>query len=95
LYRNVIYWKPTQLHCTFCQADFLLRYSSTLKMELTFSSETTVDSQRSTWRYIPADLSHRVLVMPRIWRGAYTTGPAWYFWMFLHFCLSKRSTMGL
>jgi hypothetical protein len=30
-------------------------YSCTLKMEATCSSETSVDFQRSTWRYIPED----------------------------------------
>jgi hypothetical protein len=30
-----------------------LAYSSTLKVELTFPSETSVDIQRTTWRYIP------------------------------------------
>jgi hypothetical protein len=34
-----------------------LAYSSTLKMEATRSSETLVDFQRSTWRYIPEDIT--------------------------------------
>jgi hypothetical protein len=34
---------------------FLLGFSSTLRMEATCSSETSVDSQRTTWRYIPED----------------------------------------
>jgi hypothetical protein len=28
---------------------------STLKMEAIYSSETSVDTQRTTWRYIPED----------------------------------------
>jgi hypothetical protein len=32
-----------------------LAYSSTLKMEATRSSETSVDFYRTTWRYIPED----------------------------------------
>jgi hypothetical protein len=32
-----------------------LAYSSTLKMEATYSSETSVDFRRTTWRYIPED----------------------------------------
>jgi hypothetical protein len=32
-----------------------LAYSSTLKMAATCSSETSVDFQRITWRYIPED----------------------------------------
>jgi hypothetical protein len=32
-----------------------LAYLSTLKMEMTCSSETSVDFRRVTWRYIPVD----------------------------------------
>jgi hypothetical protein len=32
-----------------------LSYLSTLKIEATYSSETAVDFQRTTWRYIPED----------------------------------------
>jgi hypothetical protein len=32
-----------------------LSYSSTLKMEGTYSSETSVEFQRTTWHYIPED----------------------------------------
>jgi hypothetical protein len=32
---------------------FCLAFSSTLKMEETYSSETLVDCQQTTWRYIP------------------------------------------
>jgi hypothetical protein len=32
-----------------------LAYSSTLKMEATYPSETLIDSQRITWHYIPED----------------------------------------
>jgi hypothetical protein len=35
-----------------------LAYSSTLKIEATCSSETWVDCQRTSWRYIPED-NHR------------------------------------
>jgi hypothetical protein len=34
-------------------------YSSTLKIEATSSSETSVDFQRTTWRYIPEDRTFR------------------------------------
>jgi hypothetical protein len=34
---------------------FCLVYSSTLKIEVICSSETSVDFQRTTWRYIPED----------------------------------------
>jgi hypothetical protein len=37
------------------QAELLLCYSSTLKMEATCSSETSVDLQRTTWRYVSED----------------------------------------
>jgi hypothetical protein len=42
--------------CNLHQADFLLAYSSTLKMEATCSSETSVGIQRTTRRYIPVEL---------------------------------------
>jgi hypothetical protein len=32
-----------------------LTYSSTLKIEATYSSETSVEFHRTTWRYIPQD----------------------------------------
>jgi hypothetical protein len=32
-----------------------LAYSSTLKMQAKYSSETLVGSQETTWRYIPED----------------------------------------
>jgi hypothetical protein len=41
---------PSALTLTSCSA-----YSSTLKMEAICSSETLVDFQRTTWRYIPED----------------------------------------
>jgi hypothetical protein len=37
------------------QPDFFLAYSSTLKMEATYSPEKSVDFQRNTRRYIPED----------------------------------------
>jgi hypothetical protein len=36
---------------------FLLTYSSSPKMEATLSSETSVDFYRTTWRYIPEDIT--------------------------------------
>jgi hypothetical protein len=39
-----------------------LAYFSTLKMEVTFSSEMSVDFLQSTWRYTPDD---RPLVLER------------------------------
>jgi hypothetical protein len=36
---------------------FSLAYSSALKMELTCSSETSIDYQRTTRRYIPEDIN--------------------------------------
>jgi hypothetical protein len=39
-----------------------LAYSSTLKMEATFSSETEVDFQRTTQRYIPENKSGSPIV---------------------------------
>jgi hypothetical protein len=41
---------PPALTLVSCSA-----YFSTLKMEAIRSSETSVDSQRTTWRYIPED----------------------------------------
>jgi hypothetical protein len=38
-----------------CNLFLALAYSSTLKMEATFSSETSVDFQPTTRRYIPED----------------------------------------
>jgi hypothetical protein len=38
-----------------------LAYSSTLKMEATFFSETSVDFQRTIWRYIPHDTAFSFL----------------------------------
>jgi hypothetical protein len=35
----------------------MLAYFSTLKMEAIYSCETTVDFQRTTWRYIPEDVT--------------------------------------
>jgi hypothetical protein len=43
-----------RINQTRSQHDFLA-YSSTLKMEVTFSSETSIDSQRTIWRYITGD----------------------------------------
>jgi hypothetical protein len=43
-------WQAPALTLVSCSA-----YFSTLKMEAIFSSETSVDSQRTTRRYIPED----------------------------------------
>jgi hypothetical protein len=46
------------LHALFAPCFMLiscLAYPSTLKMEVTCSTETSVDFQRTTWRYIPED----------------------------------------
>jgi hypothetical protein len=46
--------KPTALlTACFMQIFFWLTYSLTLKMEVRCSSETSVDFQWTTWRYIP------------------------------------------
>jgi hypothetical protein len=37
-----------------------LTYSLTLKMEVTCSSETSVDFQRTTWHYIPEDRTLKI-----------------------------------
>jgi hypothetical protein len=40
---------------TFFTLVYCLAYSYTLKMEAAYSSGTSVDFQRTTWRYIPED----------------------------------------
>jgi hypothetical protein len=48
-----------ELHClplAFGMVFFLLAYSSTLKLEVIYSSETSVDFQRTAWRYILEEL---------------------------------------
>jgi hypothetical protein len=47
-----IFWDLTP--CAFALV-FCFTYSSTLKMEATFSSKTSVDFQRTTRPYIPED----------------------------------------
>jgi hypothetical protein len=48
--------------------DFFLAYSSTLKMEATYSSETSVDFQRTTERYIPED---GLIILSERWKTNY------------------------
>jgi hypothetical protein len=43
------------MHTTSFILDSYLAYSSTLTVEATYSSETSVEVQRTTWRYIPED----------------------------------------
>jgi hypothetical protein len=50
--------KPIALFATCFHAGLLLAYSSTLKMEVTCSSETLVDFQQTTWCYIPKCLDY-------------------------------------
>jgi hypothetical protein len=45
------YWFASYLFCTY----FLLGLFLTLNMEVTCSSETSADFQRTIWRYIPKD----------------------------------------
>jgi hypothetical protein len=44
--------------CTCFKLFSCLAYSSTLKMQGIYSSETSVDFQRFTWRYIPEERTH-------------------------------------
>jgi hypothetical protein len=37
-------------------SPWFLAYSSTLKIEAKYSTETSVDFERNTWRYIPEDI---------------------------------------
>jgi hypothetical protein len=47
--------KSTKLFATCFMLVSCLAYSLTQKMEVTCSSETSVDFQQATWHYIPAD----------------------------------------
>jgi hypothetical protein len=49
-----------------------LAYSSTLKMEAICFSETSVDFQRNTQRYIPEDSTFREIIDSKIDRGTLT-----------------------
>jgi hypothetical protein len=57
--KSTIFWYITP--CSPLSVNLLARWilteliSSTLKMETICSSETSVDTQRTTWRYIPED----------------------------------------
>jgi hypothetical protein len=48
-------WQAEPCFPPACTLVSCLAYSSTLKMEAICSSETSVDFQRTTWRYIPED----------------------------------------
>jgi hypothetical protein len=63
-----------------------LAYSSTLKME-TCSSETSIDFQRSTRRYIPEDKPIH-LILPGQW--GYEDGGGMYSWLWWGELLGKR-----
>jgi hypothetical protein len=51
--KKSIFW-DTKLATCFMVLSFLV-YSAALKMEATFSAETLLDFQRTTWRYFPED----------------------------------------
>jgi hypothetical protein len=54
--KNRLSKKPASKQVAFCLlADFAEPISSTLKMEATCFSETSVETQRITWRHIPED----------------------------------------
>jgi hypothetical protein len=51
-------------------------YSSTLKIEAISSSETSVDFQRTTWRYVPEDRTLKIIAnygMDRLLKDAGST----------------------
>jgi hypothetical protein len=54
-------------------ADFLPAYSLTLKMDVTCSSEMSVDIQQTTWCYIPEGRTFHVLISLQL-KGASSTG---------------------
>jgi hypothetical protein len=59
--KSSIFWHITpcillQGNRRFCSPSAFTLVSSTLKMEETCSSETSVDFQRTTWYYIPEDI---------------------------------------
>jgi hypothetical protein len=39
-----------------------LAYSTTLEIEVALYSETSIDFERTTWRYIPEDVSHQTVI---------------------------------
>jgi hypothetical protein len=53
------------LPSVFTQAS-CLAYSSTLKMEATYSSETSVDFQWTTWHYIQGDRTLQIILISTI-----------------------------
>jgi hypothetical protein len=55
--KSSIFWDETPCRPLMAKQDLIscLSYSSTLKMEETYSSETSVVFQRTTRRYIPED----------------------------------------